>query len=216
MKYLFWIVLFLSAVQAGHAGTRVMPIATVLGSLDAKNGVVSLNERPLESPKGARNEAIDLFFLDMNASDGVKKLEDKIFLFSYVSKRGSKPFTEGFIILDLTSGNPHFSNPIELPESYSWGDNHYAVYKDGVVYFGVYQSESYEEKKTGSPNPRQFIYQNRRLEENLGYWAGPKKPRKYIEPDSRGPCFNVANVPECLAEIERDKARKNQRRNNVP
>jgi hypothetical protein len=193
-----------------------VPVRSRLGDLEFDRGDVKLNGVNIDVPHGTMGEEIKVYLEDLNATGDATTVVGRIFLLSYISKRGVQPRTRGFVILDISGSKPIFSNPVFVDAAYSWGDNNYAVERGGIIYFGVYETDDYRINRYGAPSPKQFWYKDGELKENFGPWAGPAKPKKYIVPEKPGPCFNVANVPECIGEIERDKARKKQRRNNAP
>jgi hypothetical protein len=119
-------------------------------------------------------------------------------LLSFWDRRdGATESTIAFVVLRFESTGVVISNTVNSGLDFVWGDNNYSRMDGGTLYFGVF-----------SPSRKQFAYRDGKLEEYKGPWMGPAKPEKYIEPDKSLPCANVANVPECLAEVERTKARK--------
>ncbi|MDR3391024.1 MAG: hypothetical protein P4L77_04755 [Sulfuriferula sp.] len=105
--------------------------------------------------------------------------------------------TRYLIVVDATGKEIRYSNPLNTGLEFEWGDNNYVQFDNGAMYFGIY-----------SPKRMQFVYRDGQLEENKGSWRGPAKPEKYIEPEHPGPCYNVADVPACIEEVEQAEAAK--------
>lgn len=113
----------------------------------------------------------------------------------------SSSLTRHIIVLDATGKTFRRSNVVDTGLEFQWGDNNYVLFDHGAMYFGIY-----------SPKRMQFVYRDGKLEENKGPWRGPAKPEKYIEPEHPGPCYNVANVPACIEEVEQAEAAKRAKR----
>jgi len=180
---------------------RADSIKTPLGSLEfVRKGRVFLNNKEIYPPKDSNGAYVKIYQEDLI---NINKDWDKYFLLSYLdsSYRDRGYSLSKYLILDLSGAAPVLSNAVLFSNSpyFQWGDNNYVYLRDGILYLGIFE-----------PARKQFTYKNGVLSENTGPWAGPDKPEKYIVPDEkdRGPCFNVANVPECIAEQERDEAEK--------
>lgn len=196
MKNTIWLTLFALVLSSGAFARTV-----ALGSFDVVDGTPTLNGTPLDLPLGSNGKKPvtkeeDLILLNHDYFD-------KYALLSYWDRNpGAVQRTTAFVIIDFAGGKPIISNSINTLMDINWGDNNFIFVKNGALYFGIY-----------FPKPMQFYYKNGVLSENTGPWAGPNKPEKYIVPDEKdqGPCFNVANVPECIAEQERDEAKKHSK-----
>lgn len=105
--------------------------------------------------------------------------------------------TQHIIVIDATGKEIGRSNVLDTGIEFEWGDNNYVLFDHGAMYFGIY-----------SPKRMQFVYRDGKLEENKAPWRGPAKPEKYIEPEHPGPCYNVADVPACIEEVEKAEAAK--------
>jgi hypothetical protein len=212
------LVLFLLTLISSTAGLRAQQtLQTDAGLLTFKRGQAALGNLNLNSTtafSGLVN--VDLFDEDLWAGSGLVQPE-KIMLLRFLANDPSKSgLIRGYAILDLRGSEPIISNAVRLEKKYVWGDNHYVKMDDGVLYFGLYVVDPFDPSQNsgGSGDRIQFIYRDRKLEVNVGKWMGPPKPERYIVPDEseRGPCFNVANVPACIQEVERDEARKRKPR----
>jgi hypothetical protein len=125
-----------------------------------------------------------------------------LYLSIYPDGLPSNPsLTRHIIILDATGKTFRRSNVLDTGIEFDWGDNNYVLFDHGAMYFGIY-----------SPKRMQFVYRDGKLEENKGPWRGPAKPMKYIEPEHPGPCYNVADVPACIEEVEQAEAAKRAKR----
>lgn len=113
----------------------------------------------------------------------------------------SQLLTQHIIVLDATGKIFRRSNVLDTGGDFQWGDNNYVQFDNGAMYFGIY-----------SPKRMQFVYHDGKLEENKGPWRGPAKPEKYIEPENPGPCYNVADLPACIKEVEAAEAAKHAKR----
>jgi hypothetical protein len=100
-----------------------------------------------------------------------------------------------FVVVEFLIHGVRVSNAIATGLEVQWGDNNFGFADGDLLRFGVF-----------APKRIQYVYHNGKLLEDTGYWKGPKAPENYIEPDKSLPCANVANVPECLAEVERAEA----------
>jgi hypothetical protein len=109
----------------------------------------------------------------------------------------SSMLAQHIIVLDATGKTFRRSNVVDTGLEFEWGDNNYVLFDHGAMYFGIY-----------SPKRIQFVYRDGQLEENKGSWRGPARPEKYIEPEHPGPCYNVADVPACIEEVEQAEAAK--------
>jgi hypothetical protein len=199
------ILLFCHAVCAETVNSRH-------GALDFEDGSIKLNGVPLVLPKDSLGREIRVF----PATEVLSRIASNDFIVLRYRSATGTPRERGFLVIDLKTSRPILSNLVAVKASYSWDDNNYTLLKDGYFYFGLYMTDDYRVNRIGPPNPKQFTYHAGYLKENSDTWLGPSKPDKYIVPEKTGSCFNVANVPECIGEIERDKARKNQRRNKAP
>ena len=179
------------------ASAQADSIKTPAGDLQFKRGgVVAINGTRVDGPLDSDGRPFHLFrepFFNLNEK------WDQLFLLGYLTFDSSYLPTTHYLILDTSTGKATLSNAVDVASGseYKWGDNNFSLVRDGVLYFGIY-----------APRRVQFAYKDGRLEEFRGPWMGPQRPVRYIEPEEseRGPCFNVANVPECIAEIERAQA----------
>lgn len=122
----------------------------------------------------------------------------------------SNPGTQHIVIVDATSKTVRLSNILDTGIDFQWGDNNYVLFKNGAMYFGIYNRLCNENNCQSQEVPyrMQFVYRDGKLEVNKGPWLGPAKPEKYIEPEHPGPCYNVADVPACIEEVEQAEAAK--------
>lgn len=109
----------------------------------------------------------------------------------------NQSLTKHLIIVDTTATKVRMSNVLDTGLDFQWGDNNYVQFDHDAMYFGIY-----------SPKRVQFVYRDGKLDENKDPWRGPAKPEKYIEPEYPGPCYNVADVPACIEEVEQAEAAK--------
>jgi hypothetical protein len=118
-----------------------------------------------------------------------------------------RALTKRMVVIDVIGTMVRRSNVLDTGLDFEWGDNNYVKFDHNTMYFGIY-----------SPKRMQFVYHNGKLEENKGPWRGPAEPEKYLEPDEPGPCYNVADVPACIAEVEQAEAaeRAKMKRNYKP
>jgi hypothetical protein len=114
---------------------------------------------------------------------------------------GAELSSTHFVILEFFPDGARVSNALASNLDVQWVDNNYSMVVKDSLHFGVF-----------APKRMQFVYKDGKLEEDKGPWKGPPTPEKYIEPDKSLPCANVANVPDCLAEVERDRASRRQRK----
>lgn len=171
-----------------HLGTVLLNDDTVFSQL--RDVDLSLKDLWIGIPHA--KQIPDLYLLEVS---GIDKQTNKL--------------NYGFVILDLRGDRPALSKVVYLPKRYAWDDNHYVMMIDSGLQFGLYVVDPfYPELNSGKSDRMQFTYRDGKLEENKGPWRGPAKPEKYIEPEHPGPCYNVANVPTCIEEVEQAEAAK--------
>lgn len=176
--------------------TVLADIHTPAGEVNVDNGTIVVNGKELQVISQYDGKPFALTNEHILSSAGKNP---GLFLSIYWDKvRSSKtPGAQHIIIVDATGKEISRSNALDTGIDFQWGDNNYVLFDHGVMYFGIY-----------SPKRMQFVYRDGKLEENKGPWRGPAKPEKYIEPEHPGPCYNVANVPACIEEVEQAEAAK--------
>jgi hypothetical protein len=171
-------------------------IKTPAGIVNVDNGSIEVNGKELQVISQYDGKP---FALHDEMYVAVAGKNPGLFLSTYWDKvRSSKtPGTQHIIIIDATGKEIYRSNVLDTGIDFQWGDNNYVLFDHGAMYFGIY-----------SPKRMQFVYRDGKLEENKGPWRGPVKPEKYIEPEHPGLCYNVADVPACMEEVEQAEAAK--------
>ncbi|BBP01629.1 hypothetical protein [Sulfuriferula nivalis] len=171
-------------------------IQTPAGIVNVDNGSIVVNGEELyviRQYDGKRRVLHNEIFFEISGKN------PGLFLSIYRDKAdpSQQSRTEYIIIIDATGKEIRRSNVLDTGIEFDWGDNNYVLFDHGAMYFGIY-----------SPKRMQFVYRDGKLEENKGPWRGPAKPEKYIEPEHPGPCYNVADEPACLEEVEQAEAAK--------
>lgn len=173
-------------------------IQTPAGVVDVDNGSIVVNGEELYVIRQYDGKRMtlhnEIFFETSGKNPG-------LFLSTYPDKAepSQQSRTEHIIIIDVTGKEIHCSNALDtgIGIEFGWSDNNYVLFDHGAMYIGIY-----------SPKRMQFVYRDGKLEKHKGPWRGPEKPKKYSEPEHPGPCYNVANVPACIEEVEQAEAAK--------
>lgn len=184
MKQLFiFIMLFISSVT-GFANN------TLVDKVELRWTDIFVNGERLRITRQYDGKPMDLY------SEHIFELSGKnpgVFLSIYPDAVShDRDYSEHIIITDATGPKVRQSNVIDTGLDFQWGDNNYVIFENGAMYFGIY-----------SPKRMQFVYRDGKLEINKGPWRGPAKPRIYIEPTGKDPCFNVNSVEDCREEVAR-------------
>lgn len=187
--------LFLLFILFLNALTALADISTPAGVINTNKGSISVNGKDIEVIMQYDGKPLAIQSETLAIASGKNP---GLFISVYPDGlSSSQSFTQHIIITDATGKTVRMSNILDTGLDFQWGDNNYVLFDHGVMYFGIY-----------SPKRMQFVYRDGKLEENKGPWRGPAKPEKYIEPEHPEPCYNVANVPACIEEVEQAEAAK--------
>ena len=196
----------LVGTASGHAECGT---STRFGELTFKKGVAALGNMNLNSSLSLVGvKRVSVYSEDLWTGTVPPPSAAGLYLLRLlIDEPEATELSTGYVVLDLTGKMPVLSNVVRLRNNYRWEDNHYSTFQRASLHFGLYAPTQISARQVTNEFDRvQFTYGDGKLAENKGPWMGPPRPKTYTESDKTLPCANVANIPECLAEVGRGEA----------